>query len=120
MRAMERLVSVWLVVPMVAAAGPVPGPNGNQPSRPVASFSRSGGTNQNVTGPDGGREPLDASQTLGIGDRVSFRVLEDREEAKSLTITDAGQLDVPELGLVVAVGKTCKDLAQEIESKLEQ
>jgi polysaccharide export outer membrane protein len=46
--------------------------------------------------------------------------LEDREEAKSLTITDAGQLDVPELGLVVAVGKTCKDLAQEIESKLEQ
>ncbi len=63
---------------------------------------------------------LDARQKLGIGDRVSLRVLEDREDARVLMITDAGELDVPELGLVKAAGKTCKDLAYEIKEKLEK
>src|SRR5262249_35793008 len=65
-------------------------------------------------------ETLDRRQKLAIGDRVSFRVLEDREEAKGLTISDAGELDVPELGLVLAAGKTCQELAEEIKAKLEQ
>ena len=65
-------------------------------------------------------ENLDASQKLGVGDRVSYRVLEDQEEPKLLTVTDTGQLDVPELGLVKAAGKTCKELAYEIKTKLEQ
>jgi polysaccharide export outer membrane protein len=64
-------------------------------------------------------DTLDDKQKLGVGDTVSFRVLEDQEEPKTLTITDAGELDVPELGLVTARGKTCKQLALEIKPKLE-
>jgi protein involved in polysaccharide export with SLBB domain len=65
-------------------------------------------------------DSLDDKQKLGVGDKVTFRVIEDQEEPKSLTITDAGELDVPELGLVTALGKTCKQLAHEIKGKLEQ
>ena len=65
-------------------------------------------------------DSLDDKQKLGVGDTVSFRVVEDQEEPKTLTITDAGELDVPELGLVTASGKTCKQLALEIKPKLEQ
>jgi len=65
-------------------------------------------------------DALDDKQKVGVGDRVSFRVLEDQEEAKPLTITDAGELDVPELGLIGAAGKTCKQIASEIKAKLEQ
>lgn len=65
-------------------------------------------------------ESLDDKQKLGVGDRISFRVVEDQEEPKSLTVTDAGQLNVPELGLVHAAGKSCKELAFELKSKLEQ
>lgn len=65
-------------------------------------------------------DSLDDKQKLGVGDRVSFRVLEDQEEPKLLTVTDVGQLNVPELGLVHAAGKSCKELALELKSKLEQ
>jgi len=63
---------------------------------------------------------LDDKRKLGVGDRVIFRVLEDQETPKALVITDAGELDVPELGLVTAAGKTCQELAFEIKSKLEK
>lgn len=65
-------------------------------------------------------DSLDDKQKLAVGDTVTFRVVEDQEDAKLLPITDAGQLDVPELGLVTASGKTCKQLALEIKSRLEQ
>jgi protein involved in polysaccharide export with SLBB domain len=65
-------------------------------------------------------DSLDDKQKLGVGDTVSFRVVEDQEDSKALTITDAGELDVPELGLVTASGKTCKQLALQIKPKLEQ
>jgi protein involved in polysaccharide export with SLBB domain len=65
-------------------------------------------------------EGLDAKQKLAVGDRVSFRVLEDQEEPRLLTVTDSGQLNIPELGLVNAVGKSCKELAFELKVKLEQ
>lgn len=68
----------------------------------------------------GAMDGLDEKQRLAVGDRVSFRVLQDQEDAKLLTVTDAGELDVPELGLVMAVGKTCGELAREIKSKLEK
>ena len=65
-------------------------------------------------------DSLDDKQRLAIGDRVSYRVVEDQEEPKTLTVTDGGRLDIPELGLVTAVGKTCKQLAFEVKAKLEQ
>ena len=91
--------------PQVLIPAPVPEP---QPAAPNA------GRNMNL---------LDDKQELAVGDTVSFRVVEDRkdpDDTAALTVTDAGELDVPELGLVQAKGKTCKQLAFEIKSKLEQ
>lgn len=63
---------------------------------------------------------LDDRQVLGPGDRISYRVIEDQDEPRSLTITDSGELDVPYLGLVHATGKTSLQLAKEIKAQLEE
>ena len=52
--------------------------------------------------------------------RITFRVIEDQEDPKALTITDSGESDIPELGLVPAAGKTCKELAFQVKSNLLQ
>lgn len=65
-------------------------------------------------------ENYDDRQKLAIGDSVSFRVLEDQEPAKTLVVSDSGELDIPDLGLIAASGKTCKQLAAEIKGRLEQ
>ena len=65
-------------------------------------------------------DALDAKQKLAVGDTVLFRVLEDQEEPKALVLSDAGELHIPELGLVSAAGKTCKDLAFDVKTRLEQ
>jgi polysaccharide biosynthesis/export protein len=65
-------------------------------------------------------ESLDNRETLGPGDRITYRVLEDEEEPRSLPITDSGDLEVPYLGLVHAAGKTCRALAGEIKTALEK
>jgi polysaccharide export outer membrane protein len=63
---------------------------------------------------------LDDHQKLGPGDRVTYRVIEDQDEPRSLSITDSGDLDVPYLGLVPAAGKTSFHLAKEVKALLEQ
>lgn len=63
---------------------------------------------------------LDDRQKLGPGDRITYRVIEDQDEPRSLTITDSGELEVPYYGLVQAAGKTSRQLAQEIKTLLEQ
>ena len=63
---------------------------------------------------------LDDQQKLGPGDRVTYRVVEDQDEPRSLTITDSGELEVPYYGLVQAAGKTSRQLAQEIKTLLER
>jgi polysaccharide export outer membrane protein len=68
----------------------------------------------------GAMEALDDQQKLGPGDRVTYRVIEDKDEPRSLTITDSGELEVPYHGLVPAVGKTSRQLAHEIKALLEQ
>lgn len=65
-------------------------------------------------------EALDDRQKLGMGDRLSYRVLEDREEAKALIVTDSGELEIPYLGRVKADDKTCKELAHEVKAALEK
>jgi polysaccharide biosynthesis/export protein len=87
---------------------------------PAAPAPSAGAGTNAVTAPGRNMDSLDDKQKLGVGDTVTFRVLEDLEEPKALSVTDAGELDVPELGLVSAAGKTCKQLAFEIKSKLEQ
>ena len=65
-------------------------------------------------------ELLDDQRKLGAGDKVTYRVIEDKDEPRSLTINDSGELDVPYYGLVRAAGKTSLQLAREIKKLLEK
>lgn len=64
---------------------------------------------------------LDNQHRIRPGDKLSFRVAEDREDAKSLVVTDSGEVELPSpFGRFVATGKTCKMLAAEIKNSLER
>ena len=66
-------------------------------------------------------EVLDDKKKLGPNDFVSFRVVEDRDnDSQRLRVNDSGELEVPYVGLVLAQGKTCKELAFNIKSALEK
>lgn len=62
----------------------------------------------------------DDKYQLRAGDRVAFQILEDRDAPKSLVVADSGELDIPYLGRVAAVEKTCKQLAAELKTRLEK
>jgi polysaccharide biosynthesis/export protein len=64
--------------------------------------------------------PPSSQQKLGPGDKISYRVIEDQDEPRPLTITDSGHLDVPYLGLVAAAGKTTQQLATDVKTLLEK
>jgi len=66
------------------------------------------------------RTVLESEQKLGPGDRVTYRVIEDLDDPRSITITDSGDLQVPYLGLIHAAGKTSGQLATEIKALLEK
>ena len=72
--------------------------------------------------PDDGKSITNSNvhQKLGPGDRVTYRVIEDQDDPKSLTVTDSGDLEVPYLGLVHAAGKSSAQLAQEVKELLEK
>ena len=65
-------------------------------------------------------DALDDKHTLAIGDRLSFRIVEDEEEPRSLIVTDSGDLEVPYLGRFPAENRTCKQLARELKAALEK
>jgi protein involved in polysaccharide export with SLBB domain len=67
----------------------------------------------------------DDTYKLRAGDTVSFQILEDRileiqAAPASLVVADSGEMDVPYIGRVMAVDKTCKQLAVEIKAALEK
>ncbi len=63
---------------------------------------------------------LDDTYRLAIGDTLSFRIIEDEDDPKILIVTDSGDLEVPYIGRYPAVGKTCKQLAQQLKVELEK
>lgn len=80
-------------------------------------------------------EVMDDRHKLAPGDKLSFRVLEDRhlpnfddnrnlspvaDQTKSLVVADTGELDVPYVGRVNVSGKTCKEVAAELKTLLEK
>ena len=79
----------------------------------------------------------DNSYKLRVGDTVSFQILENRileipvtpgspatpgnlVAPVSLVVADSGELDVPYIGRVMAVDKTCEQLGKEIKAALEK
>ena len=65
-------------------------------------------------------EVLDTTRRLGAGDRLSYRVVEERRNPTPLFVTDSGEVEVPLIGRVHASGLTCKELAQSIKPMLER
>lgn len=65
-------------------------------------------------------EVLNDKTRLGNGDRVSFRIVEERRDPIILTVSDSGEMEVPLVGRVTAAGKTCKELAFELKPLLER
>lgn len=66
----------------------------------------------------------DDKYKLRAGDKLSFQILEDRyldekDAPKGLVVADSGEIDVPYIGRVAAIDKTCKQLAGEIKTRLE-
>ncbi len=65
-------------------------------------------------------EVLDSSRRLGAGDRLSYRVVQEKRAPLSLTITDSGEVEVPLIGRVRASGRTCRELAEAIKPMLQR
>jgi polysaccharide export outer membrane protein len=70
---------------------------------------------------------LDDKHKLALGDRLSFRIVEDQEDPREtldpkppVPVTDSGDVEVPYIGRFPAVGKSCKQLAREIKTELEK
>jgi len=111
------------LVPVVRAAEGATitaSPSVNATNIPNAVLTATSSSSTNAASTFGGREPMDDKIRVGIGDRLSFRILEDQEEARALIVTDSGDIDVPYIGRVVAKEKTCQELASYIKSKLEE
>jgi protein involved in polysaccharide export with SLBB domain len=63
---------------------------------------------------------LDNSRRLGPGDRLSYRVVQERRAPLSLVVTDSGEVEVPLIGRVRASGRTCRELAEAIKPMLQK
>ena len=63
---------------------------------------------------------LDSSRRLGFGDRLSYRVVQERRAPLSLVVTDSGEVEVPLIGRVRASGRTCRELAEAIKPMLQK
>lgn len=96
-----------------ASASPDPVP---PPPKPL-NGTTGGGTNA-LADAASPVKPED-SQRLSIGDRVSFRVIEEKIEPKPLLVADSGELEIPYIGRVMAKDRTCQELSVEIKEKLE-
>jgi polysaccharide biosynthesis/export protein len=60
------------------------------------------------------------THVISVGDKLSFRVIEDREEARILTVSAGGELEIPYYGRILVVGKTVTNAAREIKALLER
>ena len=62
---------------------------------------------------------LNDKDNLEAGDTISFRVIEDRDKAVPLVVTDTGEVEFPLIGRVKVEGKTCHQVAVEVKKLLE-
>jgi protein involved in polysaccharide export with SLBB domain len=106
--------------PTGAQTGPLtPQVETNAPGNTVATNALKAGF---ITSMD----DLDDKHHLAIGDCLSFRILEDRQDPKlpldpkPLVVTDSGEIEVPYIGRFPAEHKSCKQLAGEIKAALEK
>jgi protein involved in polysaccharide export with SLBB domain len=87
----------------------------NTDVKPSATASHAAAANAT-----GGMNLLDDKHKLAIHDQISFRIIEDEDDPKTLTVTDSGELEIPYIGRFMAVGRTCKELAGQLKTELEK
>ena len=63
---------------------------------------------------------LNDKRPLGIGDKLSFKVVEDERSPWTLVVTDSGEVDVPYVGRVPVGNKTCRQFALYVKRLLEK
>jgi len=127
---MKRLIIFVLMCCAAAVAQaqiPTPQPFAPAPADPppaIVAAPPAAVANSGASGLLNGYVP-DDTYKLRAGDTVSFQILEDRvwnglDAPKNLVVADSGELDVPYIGRVMAVDKTCKQLGGEIKTALEK
>jgi protein involved in polysaccharide export with SLBB domain len=110
----HRILHLW--VAFVLALG-APALRAQQPAaRDRAEPSSAAGIVAGTTS----MEALDSSRRLGAGDRLSYRVVQERRAPLSLMVTDGGEVEVPLIGRVRANGRTCRELAETIKPLLQR
>jgi polysaccharide biosynthesis/export protein len=60
------------------------------------------------------------SYIISVGDKLSFKVIEDKEDSKVLTVSATGEIEVPYLGRVFVAGKQIDSARKEIKALLEK
>jgi len=127
--ALRLLLFCWAACHLGAATEPlaVPAPAPSATNSPALSGAALPAATPNpIATPDLTASPvrtmetLDDKHKLAIGDRLSFRIIEDEEDPKPLVVTDSGELEVPYIGRFPAVDKTCRQLARELKTELEK
>jgi polysaccharide biosynthesis/export protein len=103
---------------------PSPLPTAAKPAVSVPMAPPGGSGRTTVPGLLNGYVP-DDTYKLRVGDTVSFQILEDQiwdplNAPKLLVVQDSGEIELPYVGRVMAVGKNCKQLAGEIKTGLEK
>lgn len=63
---------------------------------------------------------LNDKRQLNIGDKLSFKVVEDEVAPRSIVVTDSLEVDVPYIGRVPVASRTCKQFAFFVKRLLEK
>ena len=63
---------------------------------------------------------LNDTLKLNVGDPIFYRVVEDKEDPVPLVVLETGEVEIPYLARIQAVGKTCKAFAYEVKQALEK
>jgi protein involved in polysaccharide export with SLBB domain len=87
---------------------------------PGATRAPTEATNIANSGPTNSMDALDDRHKLTIGDRLSFRIVEDEDDPKEITVTVSGDVEVPYIGRFPVVGETCKEIAWKMKAELER
>jgi protein involved in polysaccharide export with SLBB domain len=94
--------------------------NARPPQTAAATGNPGPSTNAATTDAINSMDALDDRHRLNIGDRLSFRIVEDEEDPKVISVTVSGDMEVPYIGRFAVAGQTCKEIARKLKAELEK